>query len=279
MSKNVPPGRGGENPAAGGAGRLLPGLKPVLELLRSEPRRVDAVFVRKGRKDNNTSELLDLCRAAGVRFSLLEGEAMRRLCAGSGQAVAARLFTPGFSSLEESAAAALASPLPLLLALDQVQDAGNAGALARTLYALGGGGIILPGRQAAYLGAGAARSAAGALEKLPIAKEVNLGRALDKLKDLGFTVYGSVARGAPPQEILDIYDLRPVFPAVLALGGEKDGLRPGIAKRCAALLRIPMFRDFDSLNVAQAGAILLGFFSAARRDAGFAHPGPDAPAG
>ncbi|MDR2504391.1 MAG: 23S rRNA (guanosine(2251)-2'-O)-methyltransferase RlmB [Deltaproteobacteria bacterium] len=250
-------------------GHWLPGVRPVLELLRLSPHRADVVFIRKGRRDRRTEEIVDLCRSAGVRFRLLSADEFRRAYAGSSQGVAARLFESGFSSLEEAVAAALAAPLPLLLVLDRVLDPGNVGTLARTLYALGGGGLILPRHQSAYLGAGAARSAAGAMHRLPVVKVANLAQTLDVLAQ-DFAIYGAICAGemAEPSDqavqAWNIYAFRPRFPAVLVLGGEEKGLRPGVAKRCAQWLHIPMVRDFDSLNVAQAGAILIASFSSAR---------------
>lgn len=249
-----------DNSSASQDNSVLPGIKPVLEMLRDNPRHVDTVFIRKGRKDAQTSQIMDLCRSSGVRFNLVEADFLQRLCPANNQGVAARLFSAGFSSLEEVAEAALQAPLPLLLALDQVLDPGNAGTLVRTLYALGGGGLIVPKHNGAYLGAGAAKSAAGAMQKLPIAKVTNLAQALDKLEEQGFMIYGAVAGEGSES----VYDFKPDFPAVLVLGSEEEGLRPGIAKRCSKMLQIPMPRDFNSLNVAQAGAIMLGFFSSAR---------------
>ncbi|MDL2285287.1 23S rRNA (guanosine(2251)-2'-O)-methyltransferase RlmB [Desulfovibrio sp. OttesenSCG-928-F07] len=239
---------------------MLPGVKPVLEFLRDNPKNIDTVFIRKGKKDALTSEIIDLCRAAGVRFSLLDSESFARYYSGSSQGVVARLFAAGFSSLEEVADAALKAPLPVIVALDQVQDPGNAGTIVRTLYALGGGGLILPKHQGAYLGDAAAKSSAGAMQKLPVAKVTNLAQSLDKLEEMGFTIYGA----ATGDNAENVYTFSPNFPAVLVLGSEEEGIRQGVAKRCAGLLSIPMPRDFDSLNVAQAGAIILGFFSAAK---------------
>ncbi|MDR1126248.1 MAG: 23S rRNA (guanosine(2251)-2'-O)-methyltransferase RlmB [Deltaproteobacteria bacterium] len=239
---------------------FLPGLKPVLELLQSAPEKIDCVFVRKGRRDKRSDALLDRCREQGVRFSLLEEKPFVRLYAGPSQGVLARLFATGFVDLEDLLAGAAGAPLPLLLALDQVLDPGNAGTLARTLYALGGAGLILPRHQAAFLGAAAAKAAAGALQKLPVAKVTNLAVALDKAAEAGFRIYGAAAGAGAAS----VYGVRPEFPAVLVLGSEEAGLRPGIAKRCDRLLAVPMLREFDSLNVAQAGAIIMGFLSAGR---------------
>lgn len=237
---------------------VLPGIKPVLELLRDNPSEVDTVFLRKGRHDAQSDEIIDLCRKYGVRFSLLDEGAFRRVYSGPSQGVVARLFAAGFKSLEEVMALTADSPLPLIVALDQVLDPGNAGTLIRTLYALGGAGLIVPKHQSAYLGPAAAKSAAGAMQRLPIAKVTNLAQSLDKLADAGFSIYGA----ASGEGAISVYDFKPDFPAVLVLGSEEEGIRQGVAKRCQSMIEVPMRRSFDSMNVAQAGAIIMGFMSA-----------------
>ncbi|MDR1359627.1 MAG: RNA methyltransferase [Deltaproteobacteria bacterium] len=243
---------------------LLPGIKPVLEMLETAPERLDSVFLRKGRHVADLDRLADNCRRAGVRFFLLEAKRFARLYPGANQGVVARLYESGFTDLKDLLSAVMDAPLPLLLFLDQVQDPGNAGALARTLYALGGAGLVIPRHNGVYLGAGAVRASAGALARLPVAKAPNLGQALDKAADLGFTLYASAAlpetapSGLPVQ---NVFAFTPRLPAALILGAEGEGLRPGIRKRCHCLLTIPLLRPFDSLNVAQAGAIILGRFS------------------
>ena len=257
---------------------LLPGLKPVLELLESTPERVDAVFLRKGRHGRDMARIVDLCRMAGVRFSFLEAQQFTRVYEGNSQGVVARLFETGYIEWEELLDKAIAAPMPLVLALDRVQDPGNAGTLARTLYALGGAGIVTPRHNGVYLGAAAAKASAGALEHLPVSKVASLGQALDRAKKLGFTIYGASGdagdvavppvHGGPSRhsaavsmDVLSSPGARLHLPAVLILGSEEDGLRSGMIKRCDALLRIPLLRDFDSLNVAQAGAIILSCFA------------------
>ena len=94
------------------------------------------------------------------------------------------------------------------------------------------------------------------------AQVTNLAHALDSAEEAGLTIYG--AGGAPGPNSLDAFADGMRLPAVLVLGNEDKGLRPGVAKRCAHMLRIPLARPFDSLNVAQAGAVLLGLAAAAR---------------
>ncbi len=244
-------------------GHLQPGLKPVLELLEQSPGTIDTVFVRKGRKDAESDRILDLCREANVRFALVDDAFLARLYPGRHQGAIARLFAAGFHDLPDLLESACDAPLPLLLALDQVQDPGNAGALARTLYAMGGGGLIVPRHNGVYLGAAAAKVSAGALEKLPVAKVANLGQALDEAENAGFTLYGAWSGPHPePARLENALTFIPRLPAVLVLGSEESGLRPHIAKRCSSLLRIPLARDFDSLGVAQAGAIIVSAFAA-----------------
>ncbi|MGX8717633.1 MAG: TrmH family RNA methyltransferase [Desulfovibrio sp.] len=237
---------------------ILPGLKPVLELLERDPSRVDMVYVRRGRVSGESARVLDLCRASGVRFSLVDESALARVAGKSGhQGVAARLRETGLAGWDELLDSVPAAPLPLLVALDQVRDPGNVGTLARTLYALGAAGMVLPRHNSAFLGPGARRSAAGALERLPIAQVTNLARAVDDAAERGLFTFA--ARKA--EHALDPLSEPLPMPALLVLGGEQDGIRPGVARRCGASLCIPFRRDFDSLNVAQAGAILVSCFA------------------
>lgn len=262
---------------AADADLLLPGMKPVLELLAATPHRVSQVFCRKGLNAPEAEEVRRLCRLHGIRCTPVDAPALDRLCGrshrGHGvahQGVAARLAATEFIGLERLLESVPAAPLPLLLALDQVQDPGNVGTLCRTLYALGGAGLLLPRHNSAYLGPAARRTAAGALERLPVAQVTNLAHALDSAEEAGLAIYGTgVGAAASPEGAArgaglcaDAFTTPLRLPAVLVLGNEDKGLRPGVAKRCGAFLHIPFARDFDSLNVAQAGAILLGLAAA-----------------
>ncbi|MDE5878784.1 MAG: 23S rRNA (guanosine(2251)-2'-O)-methyltransferase RlmB, partial [Desulfovibrio sp.] len=185
-------------PAGADADLLLPGLKPVLELLAATPQRVSQVYCRRGLNSPEAGEVRRLCRQRGIRCDTVDAAALDRLCGrprnGHGvahQGVAARLAATDFTSLEALLQTAPRAPLPLLLALDQVQDPGNVGTLCRTLYALGGAGLLLPRHNSAYLGPAARRTAAGALERLPVAQVTNLAHALDSAEEAGLAVYGT----------------------------------------------------------------------------------------
>lgn len=233
------------------------GNKAVKELLMDDPSRVDFVAFRKGRRDKNLEEILEACRQQQVPFKSVSAKDLDFMYKGNHQGIAARCAAVSYTPLETLLETAPDAPLPLIVVLDQVQDTGNVGVLARTLYALGGAGLVVCQHHGAYLGSGAMRSSQGALHKLPVAKVGNLANAMKDCVNYDYTVYCARAGAGA----LDIYTAELDTPAVLVLGNEEKGIRPGVAKYCHQGVQIPFQRDFDSLNVAQAGAILVSEFA------------------
>ena len=150
--------------------------------------------------------------------------------------------------------------------LDGVEDPHNLGAIIRTAHAAGAAAVIIPERRAAGLTETVAKAAAGALAYLPVVRVVNMGRALEELKERGYWIYGLDERGT------DTYD-RVEFtnPVAIVLGGEGHGLHEHMAKKCDFLVRIPMAgagsgtQGVASLNVSVAAGIML--FEWSRRGA------------
>lgn len=233
------------------------GNKPVKELLLDDPRKVDFVAFRKGRHDKGLEEIVELCRTQKVPYKSVSAQDLDYMYRGNHQGIAARCAALSYTPIEQMLEDAVDAPLPLIVALDQVQDTGNVGVLARTLYALGGAGLIVCQHHGAYLGAGAVRSSAGALNKLPVAKVGNLANAMKDCVNYDYTLY--CARACTGAEIIHTAELK--TPAVLILGNEEKGIRPGVGKFCHGSLEIPFLREFDSLNVAQAGAIIVSEFA------------------
>jgi len=230
---------------------LTPGRKPVLELLNSRPTALDTVFLAEDAP--GLGEIIGSCRESGVRFRKVRRAELDRMFPGNHQGVVARLRGRQLIELDRLMDLCTDSPFPLILALDQVQDPGNVGTLARTLLALGGAGLLFPKDRTAFIGPAAAKAAAGALDTLPLCQVVNLARALDVCAEAGLAIYGS---GAGPQST-PLFETKMRFPAVLVLGNEDKGMRPNVGKRCTETLCIPMLGGFDSLNVAQAGAMIM----------------------
>ncbi|MBM3147427.1 MAG: 23S rRNA (guanosine(2251)-2'-O)-methyltransferase RlmB [Actinobacteria bacterium] len=140
----------------------------------------------------------------------------------------------------------------LVVALDEVTDPRNLGAVARTALACGAAGIVVTRHRSAPVSGAAVKASAGATEHLPIAQVTNLRRALQQAQQRGFWVYG--ASGAASQSYLDV-DLPERV--VLVLGSEGRGLRRLTAESCDELLALPMAGPVSSLNVSVAAAVLL----------------------
>jgi 23S rRNA (guanosine2251-2'-O)-methyltransferase len=156
------------------------------------------------------------------------------------------------------AAELLERPDALLVALDQVQDPRNLGAVCRSAEAAGAAGVVVPERRAARVTAAACKASAGAVEHLPIARVRNLADWLAAAKRAGGWIYGADPDAATRYDQVDLSGL-----AVIVLGGEGKGIRPRVAAACDALVAIPRAGRVGSLNVSAAAAVLL--FEAARQ--------------
>jgi 23S rRNA (guanosine2251-2'-O)-methyltransferase len=146
----------------------------------------------------------------------------------------------------------------LLVALDQVQDPRNLGAVARSAEAAGATGLVVPERRSAAVTAVACKASAGAVEHLPIAHVRNLADWLGEAKQAGFWIWGADAEGGRAPWDVDLSG-----PTVLVMGGEGKGLRPRVAAACDGLIALPQRGKIDSLNVSAAAAALL--FEAVRQ--------------
>jgi 23S rRNA (guanosine2251-2'-O)-methyltransferase len=228
------------------------GRNPVLELLRAQGRRADEIAVLAGARGPLT-EVVALARRAGVKVSYRTREQLTAM-AGSDrhQGVVARVASAAYIDL----AALLEIPrargeVPFLVAVDQVQDPRNFGALLRSAEAFGAHGVIVPKHHQVGLTESAARAAMGAVEYLPVARETNLVYGLEILKKSGIWVFGGTLASGVALWAADL-----AGPICLVLGGEGEGLRPNVARACDALVTIPMAGQVGSLNVAAAAAVL-----------------------
>jgi len=145
-----------------------------------------------------------------------------------------------------------ARPGAVVLVLDQVTDPQNVGAILRSAAAFGVAGVVLQERHAPKLSGALAKAAAGAVERLAIARVVNLSRALDELTESGWRAVGLAGGGER-----DLHQALDGAATVLVLGSEGEGLRRLVAEHCDELAKIPMPGGFESLNVSAAAAVAL----------------------
>ncbi|HWB70108.1 MAG TPA: 23S rRNA (guanosine(2251)-2'-O)-methyltransferase RlmB [Solirubrobacterales bacterium] len=140
----------------------------------------------------------------------------------------------------------------LVVALDQVQDPRNLGAVCRSAESAGAAGVVIPERRSAEVSPAACKASAGAVEHIPVARVRNLADWLGEAKGAGFWIWGAdAAAEGPPWEA----DLR--GPTVLVFGGEGKGIRPRVLAACDGLLALPQRGRVGSLNVSAAATALL----------------------
>lgn len=233
------------------AGDLVYGRNPVLALLRGGGRRANEVAVLAGGR-GPLAEVVALARRAGVKISFRTRDQLAAMASSPDhQGVVARVAPAAYSTVDDLLEIPSSrSQVPFFLALDQVQDPRNLGALIRTADAFGVHGVIVPKHHQAGLTAAAARTAMGALESVAVARETNLVTALETLKKTGAWIYGCTPTGGVPAWEADL-----TGPLCLVLGSEGKGLRPLVARTCDALMRIPTAGRVGSLNVSAAGAV------------------------
>jgi 23S rRNA (guanosine2251-2'-O)-methyltransferase len=147
---------------------------------------------------------------------------------------------------------------PLLVALDQVQDPRNLGAVCRSAEFAGAAGVIVPERRAAAVTAATCKASAGAVEHVPVAHVRNLADWLAAAKQAGFWIWGADAEATDAPWSVDFKG-----PTVLVLGGEGKGLRPRVAAACDGLVALPRLGLIESLNVSAAATAVL--FEAVRQ--------------
>lgn len=228
------------------------GRNPVLALLRSGSRRADEVAVLAGAR-GPLSEIVALARRAGVKVSYRTRDQLTAIAGNDDhQGVVARVAAADYTDLDDLLTIpAQRGEVPFFLALDQIQDPRNFGAILRTADAFGVHGVVVPRHHAVGLTEAATRTAMGAVEYVGVARESNLVSALEKIKKSGIWVYGATSeRGASPWTA----DLK--GPVCLVLGSEGEGIRPLVARTCDVMLSVPMRGEVGSLNVAAAGAVL-----------------------
>ncbi len=237
----------------------LVGRNPVREALEQVETRVEKVLLQEGASGPAIEAIRRAARAHGIPVQMVPKARLDRLAAGAvHQGVVAFVAPVRYRTLEELLEEVAPSPeavqerLPLLVALDQIEDPHNYGAILRTAAAAGVAGVLVPRHHMAPLNAAALKASAGAALRVPIARVTNLSRALEKLKAYGFWI-----AGASPSGEVSVWEMDWRRPLLLVLGNEGRGLRPRVAQACDLLVSIPLRGPVESLNVSVAAGILL----------------------
>lgn len=229
---------------------IIYGRNAVHEAIRG-PRTVSHVWAT-----NNAGRETWLAQG-GVRVTLEPSDEIARRAGSDGhQGVCAEVSEFRYVEGDQL----LAHDQALIVALDQVQDPQNLGAICRSAECAGAAGVVLPERRAAEVTAAVCKASAGAVEHVPLAQVRNLTDFLTAAKARGYWCYG-----ADGDAKLDYRQVDLNGPVVLVMGSEGRGLRPRVASACDALISLPLRGQIESLSVGAAAAVLL-YAAAAARD-------------
>jgi 23S rRNA (guanosine2251-2'-O)-methyltransferase len=247
---------------AGDAPEVVAGRNAVLEALTAGVPATALFAAPRLDADDRVRDVI--ARAAQARVPMIEASRpeLDRITGGAiHQGLALRIAPyPYAHPADLTARAAAEGQPPLIVALDGVTDPRNLGAIARSVAAFGGHGMLIPARRSARVTAGAWKASAGALARVPVAQAPNLTRALAAYAEAGLFVVGLDAAGGTSVDDLEVAD----GPLVLVVGSEGRGLSRLVAQHCDLLAGITIAAAAESLNAAVAAGIALHAVAARR---------------
>jgi 23S rRNA (guanosine2251-2'-O)-methyltransferase len=232
---------------------IIYGLNPVMEALRGT-RRAFELFLAGAGSDRRFAKLLQLAKERDVPVRQREKSDITRLCGTEHhQGVALRVEAFAYAGIEDILERWRSSgESGLIVVLDGVQDPHNLGALIRSAACAGAHGVIIPRDRAVGVTAVVEKTSAGAVETVPVAQVANIAQTLEELKKEGFWIYGAEGTSAA-----SLYDQDFRGNTAVVIGGEGEGIRPLVQKKCDYLVSIPIKGGVNSLNASVAGGVML----------------------
>jgi 23S rRNA (guanosine2251-2'-O)-methyltransferase len=230
--------------------RLVTGLQPVREAIRVHGGKLERVLV----EERGGPQIEAVARFAGDRGATVQqvsrGE-LDRIAKGA-RHQGAIAYAPELSLVALDDIVTSLDGQTAIIALDEIEDPQNFGAVMRSAVALGASAVLWPEHHAAPLSPATFRASAGAVEHARLCRVSALPNALERLKEAGAMVIGLDANAS-----VDIRTVEPAGAVVLVVGSEGKGLRKPVKRACSELVRLPMTRAIDSLNASVAAGIAL----------------------
>jgi 23S rRNA (guanosine2251-2'-O)-methyltransferase len=229
------------------------GIHPLMEALQGE-RSVERIYVAKGRGGAPVEELIRLARLKGVPLHFEPREVLDRIVGTpKHQGVMGLVGAKAYGTIDEVLARASSrGEPPAVLVLDGIEDPRNLGAILRTCDAAGIHGVVIPQRRASGLTETVAKSSAGALEYVTVARVVNLTQALETLKAAGLWIYG-----LDPSAGKNYLEIDYRGPVAIVAGAEGEGISRRVLSACDERVRLPMKGKIASLSVSVAAGVMV----------------------
>lgn len=228
----------------------IEGRNAVIEAFRGG-KTIDKVFILDGSQDGPIRTIVREAKKSDAIINFVTKERLDQISTtGKHQGAIAFAAAYKYAEVEDILEEARKKDEPpFILILDSIEDPHNLGAIIRTAHQAGAHGIIIPKRRAVGLTATVARTSAGAINYMPVAKVTNIANTIDELKKEGLWF----ACGDMEGELM--YDLDLKGPMGVVIGGESDGVGRLVKEKCDFVAKIPMFGKVDSLNASVAAAV------------------------
>lgn len=236
-----------------GADGVIEGRNAVIEALRAG-EIIDKIFLQKGDTDKTLGHIASTARAKGIVVVDADRRKLDTMSrTHSHQGVIALAAVREYATVESilQDAESRGEP-PLLVICDEISDPHNLGAIIRTAECAGAHGVVIPKRRSAGLTAVVAKTSAGAVAHIPVARVANISALLKQLKKRGIWIFGADAAGTT-----SLYDADLRGPAAVVIGSEGAGMTRLVTENCDFLVRIPLRGKLNSLNASTAAAVLL----------------------
>ena len=232
---------------------LVIGLRPVLELLRSD-KEIDRILLSRELSQRNEGlEIAQICRQAGVPFQVVPTEKLNRVTPKMHQGIVAFISPIAYQKAGYLIPALFEEGVsPFVLLLDRITDVRNFGAIARTAECAGVHAILIPEKGGAQIGEDALKTSAGALNHIPVCREKDLAATLDFLLESGLTLVACTEKGDE-----SFFSLNLSGPVAIIMGSEEDGISENLLRRAHHRAALPQAGKIGSLNVSVAAGIAM----------------------
>lgn len=231
---------------------IVAGRNAVMEALKGS-RSVNKLMIANGSTEGSIKEIIAVAKEKGVNIQYWDRSKLDSIVRGiRHQGVLAQVAPVQYAELEDILQVAKdRNEPPFIVLLDELEDPHNLGAILRTADAAGVHGVLIPKHRSCPLSATVAKTSAGAVEHVPVARVGNLVQTIKKLKQEGLWVAAADMDGK------DYYDTDLTGPLLLIIGSEGQGVGRLVKEQCDFVVRIPMVGKINSLNASVAGSILM----------------------
>lgn len=228
------------------------GRNAVHELLEHRHGNISKIYIRNNVKGGAIQDLVNMASSCRVPVQRVPGKKLADMVGSvNDQGVVASVSEAAYIEMEDWLEQSDISLNPVIIALDEIEDPHNFGAVVRTALACGIDAVMVPKHRQAPMSGGVFKASAGAILRMPVIRVVNLNQSLMTLKKSGFWILGTNMESGEPYWHQD-YNI----PMVVVLGSEEKGIRKKTKEHCDLFVHIPMLNDVESLNASVSSALI-----------------------